>query len=55
MKRNQILTAVLLVLLGLYHIKALPSTQTPARGGSMNKVMGELKEVIVSFFQKKHI
>jgi PAT family beta-lactamase induction signal transducer AmpG len=45
----------MLVLLGLYHVKALPSTQTPARGGSMNKVMGELKEVIVSFFQKKHI
>ena len=46
---------VMLVLLGFYHVKALPSTQSPARGGSMDKVWGELKEVIMSFFQKKHI
>ena len=45
----------MLVLLGLYHIKALPCTQVPAKSGSVDKVMGELKEVIVSFFQKKHI
>lgn len=45
----------MLVVLGLYHVRALPCTQAPACGGSPGQVMGELKEVIVSFFQKKHI
>ena len=46
---------LMLVLLGLYHVRALPSKQVPAQGGSLDKVLSELKEVIVSFFHKKHI
>ena len=46
---------VLLILLGLYHSKAIPSHPVSARGGSMHEVKTELKEVIVSFFQKQHI
>ena len=45
----------MLVLAGIWHIKALPCTQTPSKGGSIDKVMSDLKEVISSFFQKKHI
>ena len=47
---------VILVLIGLYHIKVLPSTQKPSTGKrSASEVMHELIAVILNFFSKKHI
>ena len=48
--------AAIMVLIGIYHIKMLPSTQVPATGKrSRSAVLQELVIVIGDFFQKKHI
>ena len=48
--------AAVMVLLGLYHIKMLPSTQVPATGKkSTSEIMQDLVNVIGNFFTKKHI
>ena len=45
-----------MVLIGIYHIKMLPSTQVPATGKrSRSAVLQELVIVIGDFFHKKHI
>ena len=48
--------AAIMVLIGIYHIKMLPSTQVPATGKrSRSAVLQELVIVIGDFFHKKHI
>ena len=48
--------AAVMVLLGLYHIKMLPSTQVPATGKkTTSEIMQDLVNVIGNFFTKKHI
>lgn len=44
-----------LVLLGLYHTRALPASETPAEKHSLKEGLGELKAVIAEFFTKKYI
>ena len=51
-----IIISALLLLLGLYHSKVLPSTQVPNQEKrSSSDVAKELWEVIKNFFTKKHI
>ena len=45
----------LLVLLGLYHSRALPSSDRPTAAHSLKEGLRGLKEVIAAFFSKKHI
>lgn len=48
--------ALIMVVIGIYHIKILPSTQVPATGKrSGSEVKHELINVIGNFFTKKHI
>lgn len=48
--------AGVLVLLSLYHMRTLPSTQKPVEGKkTASEVLHELVEVIRNFFTKKHI
>lgn len=47
--------AAVMLLLGLYSKKALPTGITAAKAGGTQAVLATLKEVIVSFFQKKNI
>ncbi len=47
--------AAILLLLGLYNRKFLPSTGNQTNIKSASDVMETLKDVIISFFQKKHI
>ncbi len=47
--------AGVMFLLGLYNKSALPSTEAERNGGSTAEVWATLKDVIVSFFQKKYI
>lgn len=50
------LIGAILVLIGLYHIRILPSTQVPStEKKSTSEVMAKLVAVIVNFFSKKHI
>jgi PAT family beta-lactamase induction signal transducer AmpG len=50
------LCALVLLLLGLYHIRAVPSgTETDKRASSFRELVDELWEVIRTFFAKKHI
>ena len=45
----------ILLLLGLYHSRALPSNECPAAAHSLKEGLGGLKEVIAAFFTKRHI
>ena len=45
----------LLVLLGLYHLRALPSGGSASEGRSLRDGLSGLKEVIAAFFTKRHI
>lgn len=45
----------ILGLLGLYHSRALPSSERPAAAHSLKEGLGGLKEVIAAFFTKRHI
>ena len=45
----------LLVLLGVYHVRALPSSERPAAAHSLKEGLGGLKKVIAAFFTKRHI
>ena len=45
----------ILVLLGLYHSRALPSSEQPAAAHSLKEGLSGLKEVIGAFFTKRHI
>ena len=45
----------LLVLLGIYHSRELPSGGSAAAGHSLREGLRSLKEVIAAFFTKKHI
>ena len=48
--------AVIMVLIGIYHIKVLPSTQIPSTTKKTTSEVGrELVGVIANFFTKKHI
>lgn len=48
--------ALLLVIIGIYHIRVLPSTQIPSSGKKdVSEVGKELVGVIKNFFTKKHI
>ncbi len=52
-----VIIAIIMILLGLYHTKMLPSTQHPAvtNKKSVSEVMNETYIVIKNFFTKKHI
>ena len=45
----------ILLLLGLYHSRALPSNECPAAAHSLKEGLGGLKEVIAAFFTMRHI
>ncbi len=45
----------ILILVGLYHLKYLPSGGTSEKVGSVSEAFGTFKEVVISFFQKKYI
>ena len=45
----------LLVLLGVYHVRALPSGGSASEGRSLRDGLSGLREVIGAFFTKKHI
>ena len=47
--------AVIMILLGVYNMRAIPSGQPAAQTSSLKEGFVTLKDVIVSFFQKKHI
>lgn len=48
--------SALMVVLGLYHVKILPTGGSEAsKKGSVREVGHELAEVVKSFFQKKHV
>ena len=46
---------VVLVLLGIYHLRALPSGGAAAEKHTLGEGLRELKEVIAAFFTKRHI
>lgn len=50
-----IIIALLLVLLGFYHMRSLPSSQVAQQGQSAKDGLKSLREVISAFFNKKHI
>ena len=47
--------AVIMILLGFYNMKMLPSGGVSKQVGSIKEGFGVLKEVIITFFQKKNI
>lgn len=48
--------AAIMVLIGIYHIKMLPSTQVPATGKkTTSEIVTDLLNVIGNFFTKRHI
>ncbi|GAA4131532.1 MFS transporter [Sphingobacterium kyonggiense] len=47
--------AVIMILLGVYNMRAIPSGQPAAQTSSLKEGFVTLKDVIISFFQKKHI
>lgn len=47
--------AVIMILLGVYNMWAIPSGQPAAQTSSWKEGFVTLKDVIISFFQKKHI
>lgn len=47
--------AAVMFLLGLYNRRALPATEAEKKGGSPAEVWATLKDVLISFFQKKYI
>jgi len=49
------LLALIMVLLAAYHSWALPATTGPVAAESMGGIWGTLKDVLVTFFQKKNI
>lgn len=46
---------VIMIILGLYNAKALPSTQEEAKTSTLKEGFVTLKDVIITFFQKKYI
>lgn len=46
---------IIMLLLGLYNMKALPNEEKNNSVGSTSEVLATLKDVIVTFFQKKNI
>lgn len=46
---------ILMVVLGLYNSRALPSSQQEVKPTSLKEGMATLKDVIITFFQKKNI
>lgn len=47
--------AVIMLLLGIYNQRVLPDSETGRKVANINEVWNTLKDVIVSFFRKKHI
>jgi MFS transporter, PAT family, beta-lactamase induction signal transducer AmpG len=47
--------AAVMLLLGFYNMKNLPSNEPERKGGNTEEVWVTLKDVLVSFFQKKYI
>lgn len=46
---------IIMVILGLYNMKAIPNDEKDAHTGTFKQGMVTLKDVIISFFQKKYI
>lgn len=46
---------LIMILLGIYNMRAIPSGQPAAQTSSLKEGFSTLKDVIVSFFQKKYI
>lgn len=46
---------IIMILLGLYNMRAIPSGQAAANTSSLSEGFSTLKDVIISFFQKKYI
>ncbi|SMG40569.1 MFS transporter [Sphingobacterium psychroaquaticum] len=46
---------IIMLLLGIYNMRVLPSSQGVAKAGSVREGFATLKDVIISFFQKKNI
>lgn len=46
---------LIMVLLGLYNMRAIPSTQQANSSGAARESFNTLKDVIITFFQKKNI
>lgn len=45
----------IMIILGVYNAKALPSTQEEAKTSTLKEGFATLKDVIITFFQKKYI
>lgn len=45
----------IMLLLGLYNMRVLPSTESTVKSSTFKEGMATLKDVIITFFQKKHI
>lgn len=50
-----IVYGVIMLMLGFYNMKAIPSTESDVKTSTFNAGLVTLKDVIVSFFQKKYI
>lgn len=46
---------IIMLILGFYNMRVLPSSQGIAKAGSVREGFATLKDVIISFFQKKNI
>ncbi|WP_210356258.1 MFS transporter [Sphingobacterium tabacisoli] len=45
----------IMLLLGFYNMRVLPSTESTVKSSTFKEGMATLKDVIITFFQKKHI
>lgn len=50
-----IVYGIIMLLLGFYNMKAIPSTESDVKTATFQEGVNTLKDVIVSFFQKKYI
>lgn len=50
-----IVYGIIMLLLGFYNMKAIPSTESDVKTATFQEGVSTLKDVIVSFFQKKYI
>lgn len=49
------LYGAIMLMLGLYNMRVLPSTESTVKSSTFKEGMATLKDVIITFFQKKHI
>ncbi len=50
-----VILAIILIVIGLYHIRQIPSTQVAHSGASARQAFESIREVVVNFFAKPHI